>query len=65
MIAPRYRRPPSNLSPEQVASLVRMREQGATWREIGRTFSKQDCACKSIFDKARAHPADAHPEARA
>ena len=52
MIAPRYRRPRNRLSPEEVSSLVRMREQGATWKEIGRTFGKQDGACKSIFDKA-------------
>ena len=53
MIAPRYRRPRNTLSPEQVDSLVYMREQGATWKEIGRTFAKQDGACKSIFDKAK------------
>ncbi len=53
MIAPRYRRPRNSLSPEDVARLVRMREQGATWKEIGRAFAKQDGACKSIFDKAK------------
>ena len=65
MIAPRYRRPRNSLAPEEVASLVRMREQGATWKEIGRTFRKQDGACKAIFDKAMAHGAAAHPQARA
>ena len=65
MIAPRYRRPRNSLSPEQVTSLVHMREQGATWKEIGRTFRKQDGACKTIFDKAKAHPADARAGARA
>ncbi len=53
MIAPDYRRPRNNLSPEEVAQLVHMREQGATWKEIGRTFAKQDGACKTIFDKAK------------
>ncbi len=53
MIAPPYRRPPNRLSPEDITRLVRMREQGATWKEIGRTFAKQDGACKSIFDKAK------------
>ena len=56
MIAPRYRRPNTRLSPEEVTRLVRMREQGATWKEIGRAFAKQDGACKSIFDKARGEP---------
>ena len=70
MIAPSYRRPRNNLSPEQVADLVRMREQGATWKEIGRTFAKQDGACKSIFDKAKGPrsavtTAQARSEARA
>ena len=54
MPAPGYRRPASPLSVEQVARLVAMRERGATWQEIGRAFSKQDHACKVIFDKARA-----------
>ena len=53
MIAPPYRRPRNSLSPEDVARLVHMREQGATWKEIGRAFAKQDGACKSIFDKAK------------
>ena len=53
MIAPPYRRPRNSLSPEDVVRLVRMRDQGATWKEIGRTFAKQDGACKSIFDKAK------------
>ncbi len=52
MIAPRFRQPRQSLSPDQVADLVRMREQGATWKEIGRTFRKQDHACKTIFTKA-------------
>lgn len=59
MIAPRYRQPRNSLSPDQVTRLVQMREHGATWKEIGRTFSKQDGACKSIFDKAKARR-DAH-----
>ncbi len=70
MIAPVYRRPPNRLSPEEVARLVNMREQGATWKEIGRTFGKQDGACKSIFDRARgegtpSYPAEAHARAQA
>ena len=59
MIAPRYRRPRNSLSPEEITRLVRMRDQGATWKEIGRTFRKQDGACKSIFDKAKGHRAEA------
>ena len=54
MPPPRYRRPAQPLSPEQVSRLVAMREQGATWMQIGRVFSKQDHACKMIFDKAQA-----------
>ena len=54
MPAPSYRRPANPLSREQVAHLIAMRERGATWQEIGRAFSKQDHACKIIFDKARA-----------
>lgn len=54
MIAPRYRRPRTPLTCEEVARLIAMRERGATWKEIGRAFAKQDGACKSIFDKAKA-----------
>ena len=54
MIAPRFRRPRTSLSPAEVTQLIAMREQGATWKEIGRAFAKQDGACKSIFDKAKA-----------
>ena len=54
MIAPRYRRARTPLSPEEVARLIAMRQRGATWKEIGRAFAKQDGACKSIFDKAKA-----------
>ena len=56
MIAPLYRRPRNSLSGEDVTRLVRMRDQGATWKEIGRSFGKQDGACKTIFDKAKAQP---------
>ncbi len=30
-----------------------MRDRGSTWKEIGRVFAKQDCACKSIYDQAK------------
>ncbi len=65
MIAPRYRSPRNSLSPDQVARLVDMREQGATWKEIGRTFHKQDGACKSIFDKAKDSASERSAEVRA
>ncbi len=54
MGSPSYRRSRTSLSCEEVSRLVRMREDGATWKDIGRAFKKQDGACKSIFDKARA-----------
>ena len=54
MIAPRYRRARTPLSADEVARLVAMRDQGATWKDIGRAFAKQDGACKTIFDKAKA-----------
>ena len=53
MVAPRYRRARHSLSPDEVSRLVRMREGGATWKEIGIAFRKQETACKGIFDKAR------------
>ena len=53
MRGPSYRRPASRLDPAQVARLVAMRDAGSTWREIGRVFGKQDCACKVIYDRAK------------
>ena len=53
-MVPSYRRAVRRLTPQEVARLVALREGGATWKEVGRTFGKQDTACKSIFDKARA-----------
>ena len=52
-MAPRYRRARHSLSPDEVSRLVQMREEGATWKEIGIAFRKQETACKGIFDKAR------------
>jgi hypothetical protein len=52
VIAPRYRRPRHSLSSTEVSRLVGMREQGATWKDIGRAFGKQDGACKAIYDRA-------------
>ncbi len=52
MIAPRYRRPRHSLDPTEVSRLVGMRKQGATWKDIGRAFGKQDGACKAIYDRA-------------
>jgi hypothetical protein len=52
MTATAYRRPRTPLTPDQVATLVAMRDAGATWREIGRLVSKQDGACKRIYDRA-------------
>jgi hypothetical protein len=50
---PSYRRSARRLTPEEVARLVALRDGGATWKEIGRTFAKQDAACKAIYDQAR------------
>lgn len=55
-MVPSYRRAARRLTPEEVARLVAMREAGATWKEVGRAFGKQDAACKSIYDRARAEP---------
>jgi hypothetical protein len=52
MTAPRFVRPRSPLSPDQIDALVAMRDGGATWREIGRVVCKQDSVCKSIYDRA-------------
>ena len=52
MLAPRFRRPRRSLMPEEVRALVDMRDRGATWKEIGVAFRKQETACKAIFDKA-------------
>jgi hypothetical protein len=51
---PSYRRAARRLTPEEVRRLVAMREAGATWKEIGRSFGKQDAACKSIYDRSQA-----------
>ncbi len=61
MIAPRYRSPRNSLTQADVSRLVAMREGGSTWKEIGRTFGKQDSACKSIFDKAKGHGEERRP----
>ena len=53
-MVPSYRRAIRHLTPEEVARLVRQRDAGATWKEIGRAFGKQDSACKSIYDRAKA-----------
>ena len=58
-MVPSYRRAVRRLTAEEVSSLVAMREAGATWKEIGRAFRKQDTACKSIFDRAKAQAAPA------
>ena len=52
MVALRFRQPRQVLSSDQVGVLVRMREEGATWKDIGVAFHKQETACKAIFDKA-------------
>jgi hypothetical protein len=49
---PTWRRPRRPLDPGEVSRLVGMRRQGATWKEIGRAFGKQDGACKLIYDRA-------------
>lgn len=54
MSAPRFRRPRHRLTKEEVRTLVRMRDGGATWKEIGIAFGKQETACKAIFDRVRA-----------
>ena len=56
-MVPSYRRAIRHLTPEEVDRLVRQRDAGATWKEIGRTFGKQDSACKSIYDRAKAQAA--------
>ena len=53
-MVPSYRRAIRQLTPEEVDRLVRQRDAGATWMQIGRTFGKQDSACKSIYDRAKA-----------
>jgi hypothetical protein len=50
---PSYRRAARRLTAEETARLVAMRDAGVTWKEIGRTFGKQDSACKSIYDQVR------------
>jgi hypothetical protein len=52
MIAPRFRQPRRPLTADEVRALVHMRDRGATWKEIGVAFRKQETACKAIFDKA-------------
>lgn len=53
MIAPPYRQPRHSLTPEEVARLVAMRDGGATWKEVGRVFKKQDGACKALYERAK------------
>ena len=52
MIPPSYRQPRRSLDDGEVSRLIGMRRQGATWKDIGRTFGKQDGACKAIYDRA-------------
>ena len=52
-MVPSYRRAVRRLTPEAVGRLVALRDGGATWKEIGRRFGKQDSACKSIYDRAK------------
>ncbi len=47
-----FRRPRRRLPREEMEALVAMRDGGATWREIGRVFSKQDDACKRLYARA-------------
>ena len=58
-MTPNYRRAARRLDDDDVQRLVAMRRAGATWKEIGRVFGKQDTACKSIFDRATGAAADA------
>jgi hypothetical protein len=51
---PSYRRAAHRLTPAEVRDLVARRDAGATWKEIGRTFGKQDAVLKSIYDQAKA-----------
>jgi hypothetical protein len=51
---PRYKRLRHSLAPEEVQRLVSLRDRGATWKEVGRVFNKQDGACKRIYDRAKA-----------
>jgi hypothetical protein len=49
---PSFKRPRRVPSPEEIEALVAMRDQGATWREIGRVAGKQDGACKRLYAQA-------------
>jgi hypothetical protein len=63
VLAQRFRRPRRSLAPEEVSALVRMRDGGATWKEIGVAFRKQETACKAIFDKAAGDPKGSREDA--
>ena len=52
-MVPSYRRAVRRLTSDEVLRLVALRDGGATWKEVGRTFGKQDTACKSIYDRAK------------
>ncbi len=52
-MVPSYRRAVRRLTPEEVIRLIALRDGGATWKDVGRTFGKQDTACKSIYERAK------------
>lgn len=53
-MSPDARRPNKKMDEVAVARLVAMREGGASWKDIGREFGKQDAVCSQIYTRAKA-----------
>jgi hypothetical protein len=51
------RRPNSTLDAAAIDRLVALRDAGASWKDIGREFNKQDARCAQIYDRAKARKA--------